>query len=169
MSAESILSLLDELPTISGGKRHYTPIVVFGYIGYVDGFEMKMSLYIQPIIPVIPIQLIAPMTLLVMVMLSITVVSFENSFGWWVKIQEDGRKIQERTNTQKIFIFLYIIFYVLVPVLHLTSLSAIYSSRIYAETLIGLSISIYQALIVVNGLSLVITNRIHSLLSEYIV
>lgn len=140
MSTEQIHSLLDELPVIRDKKYYYTPAAVFGYIGYRQGFETEIALYEASVTP------------LQMVVITIATASLTNAL---INRGSNDRKTDYTPykNAHKSLLFLSIHPAMILFVCHLISLYWIYSSEIYSETLIGLGISIYQALIIASGAS----------------
>lgn len=152
MSTESAQSFLDELPAIEK-KYVYTPVAVFGYIGYVRGFEAEMHLPIPPASDFY--DLITP-TPLIMILFTIVIISLMNSFL-------DRGELDTHSLSLKLLADLGLFLWSLSWVIHIMSVYAIYASGIYTETILGLGISIYQVLIVAGFVSSVITKVIFSL------
>lgn len=100
MSVGTAQSLLDELPNMGDNRYIYAPVIVFGYIGYQQTFNLELSMWI---IPVIGVRASTPIE---MAIFSAVLVSLSAAFikrgreGLELneKIAERNEKIEEETD-----------------------------------------------------------------------
>lgn len=158
MSVQAARSFLDEIPNVSENKLVYTPVAVFGYIGYRKGFELELLLPTwfftsQKGIVTTPFE---------MVVFSIVIASLT------IALLERG-KTKERDSHPKtpfqiasdFILFLGFMGSLVVLLFHVWSLYSIYVTEIYSETFVGLLLSVFQFLIVIDSFSDFIAEILH--------
>lgn len=87
MSVGTAQSLLDELPNMDDNRHVYAPVIVFGYIGYQQTFNLELPMWIIPFIGV------RTSTPLEMAIFSAALVSLSAAF---VKQGGEGLELNEK-------------------------------------------------------------------------
>lgn len=150
MSVQAARSFLDDIPSVGENKVVYTPVAVFGYIGYRYGFELELFL---PTWIITADEIIAT-TPFEMVVVSLVVASFTIAL-----VEQGDVDITHDLGSQKtpfeiasnFMLFLGLFGGFTVALLHIWSLYSIYVTGIYSDTLIGLLLSLYQLLVLIDS------------------
>ncbi len=135
-------------------KYDYTPVVVFAYIGYMYGFDVviDLDLYLYQM-TVLPIQ---------MGIIALGITSFVNAVASRTHIYQVKADQDYLLPTQIFTLLITLIAPVALFLMHFTSLSAIYTTEIYTEDLIGLSLGLFQTLIIVSMISDCLVSTLYS-------
>lgn len=146
MSAQMARSFLEDIPNVADYKLLYTPVAIFGYIGYQRGFDLELSL---PTWFFASQDFVATTFHLIILSMTLTALTVALMQKGDIEREHGGSKGPFRIASDLV-LGLGLLGLLAVLVLHIWSLYSIYMTQIYSETLIGLILSLYQLLVAVD-------------------
>lgn len=159
MDIQSVWSYLDDALNVAEGKVYYTPVAIFGYIGYRRGFGFELSLPTAIITSQDIVMTALHLTIYSMVLVSLTLALINEV----TPDRESGSSTSSNQIVSGPSVFPILLGFVGMLILHGWSLYAIHMTKIYSGTIIGLTLSLFQLLLIVEYGSSSIAVRYFSL------